>query len=386
MPQRSEDIRFHDVNDLAIAVAVLGPDLQILHANTHLSRLLDLPVARIEGRQFEHLVALEALEASSWRDLLKGATKRLQSVAFLRKQANQVGSPALLVTMTKSSQGDMLLAQVQGQVAMGDGHHIVGADASHNPEVVASYMTSLLPNGLHCASGVRIQSCYLPSAKLAGDWFDYFWITDQQLLIYLVDVSGHPPASALQAVSLHNLFKSCALGKELMLDPAETLSRLNTLFPIERQLNYFSIWYGLYDVASRTLRFSTGGHPPALMMSEAPLDGSRRNGQALSVRKLSTNGIGVGLLERADYQNEFIDVSHRDRLLVFSDGLFEFFDRNGRIWSYESLLQYVEVHGRAINVDTLTGQLMGQSGAGRFRDDCSVVLIDFEFDQAESLE
>ncbi|MFN7657465.1 MAG: response regulator, partial [Dolichospermum sp.] len=79
-------------------------------------------------------------------------------------------------------------------------------DLQHQKQVLetelaeaADYVRSLLP--LPLVGSVTIESLFVPSAQLGGDCFDYYWIDDEHLAIYLLDVSGHGVGSALLSVS-----------------------------------------------------------------------------------------------------------------------------------------------------------------------------------------
>jgi phosphoserine phosphatase RsbU/P len=67
----------------------------------------------------------------------------------------------------------------------------------------ASYVRSLLPPPM--LAPLSIESLFLPSHQLGGDCFDYFWVNNQTLAIYLLDVSGHGLGAALPSVSILNL-------------------------------------------------------------------------------------------------------------------------------------------------------------------------------------
>ncbi|MEB3226276.1 MAG: response regulator [Synechococcus sp.] len=71
----------------------------------------------------------------------------------------------------------------------------------------AQYVKSLLPDPLH-QEHLRIESCFIPSSQLGGDGFDYFWLSPQELAIYLLDVSGHGLKAALPSISVLNLLRS----------------------------------------------------------------------------------------------------------------------------------------------------------------------------------
>jgi len=60
-----------------------------------------------------------------------------------------------------------------------------------------------------------------PPRTVPEDCFDYYWIGDDHLLVYLIDVSGHGLEPALLSVSVHNMLRSGSLNDP---DPAGTRS------------------------------------------------------------------------------------------------------------------------------------------------------------------
>ena len=60
----------------------------------------------------------------------------------------------------------------------------------------AKYVASILPEELD--GPVRVTSRLVASQELAGDSFDYQWLDDDHLMVYLIDVSGHGVESALE--------------------------------------------------------------------------------------------------------------------------------------------------------------------------------------------
>jgi hypothetical protein len=110
----------------------------------------------------------------------------------------------------------------------------------------AEYVKSILPAGTKWP--IETASRYLPALDLGGDVYDYRWIDDDHLMIYLVDVSGHGVRPALLAVALHNLLRSGSLPPAVLRNPDHVLDAINRLFPSENQAgSYSTIWYGVYQ-------------------------------------------------------------------------------------------------------------------------------------------
>lgn len=180
-----------------------------------------------------------------------------------------------------------------------------------------AYVKSLLPEPLK--GSIETEWCFQPSEQLGGDAFGHHWLDPDHLAVYLLDVCGHGVGAALLSVSALNTLRTESLPVLDLRQPAEVLACLNRVFPMERQNNlFFSIWYGVYRVSRRELRYASGGHPPALLLTPAANERYER-------QPLRTEAPPVGCFEEARYVAGTAKVAPGARLLVFSDGAFEIF-------------------------------------------------------------
>lgn len=227
----------------------------------------------------------------------------------------------------------------------------------------ADYVTSVLPGDL--AGPVQVSSRYLPSQQLAGDCFDYRWVDDDHLIVYLVDVSGHGVGPALLSMSVHNMLRSDAL-----LRPDRVLFELNRRFQMEQQGgHYFTIWFGVYEQSTRTLRYACAGAPPALAISPSA-----------DSTALSSSGQPIGMFEDSVFTVETFAVPHGCRVLLFSDGAYEFDLGHGRQLSMDDFeRKLTRLAGSASwSLDDLVDELRALAPAGQFEDDCTLVLMSFD--------
>lgn len=232
----------------------------------------------------------------------------------------------------------------------------------------AAYVASLLPGDLH--GQVTVTSRYLPSGELAGDCYDYSWVGDDHLTVYLLDVSGHGIAPALVSISVQNMLRSAALPRETLLEPEKVLASLNHNFQMDRQGgNYFTIWYGVYQKSTRTLRYSSAGHPPALLFtspSEEPI-------------QLTNESMPVGMFDNSVFTANSVDVPEGSELLLYSDGAYEWALPGGQAWSVADFIALCSRHARSGNwsLGALVEELRARTPEGEFDDDCSLVLVNF---------
>ena len=114
----------------------------------------------------------------------------------------------------------------------------------------ASYVRSQLPVNLF--NSVRTDWRYLPSSTLGGDALDFFWLNEDHMVIFLLDVVGHGVGSAVTGYFHSHLLRQRALKDGDPLDPVSVLAALNRSFQMDEHGDkVFSIWYGVFDQSER---------------------------------------------------------------------------------------------------------------------------------------
>jgi PAS domain S-box-containing protein len=175
-----------------------------------------------------------------------------------------------------------------------------------------AYVMSLLPRPI---TDKRLSADWFmtTSAQLGGDGLGYHWIDPERFAFYLLDVSGHGVKSALLAVSIIDTLRTCGLADTDWNDPGAVLRALNRVyFSQSHDHLYFTIWYGIADLAQRTLRYAGGGHPPAVLRATGCKN-----------PKLAASGPPVGCFGNANYPTLEIPLLFPTQLYLFSDGVFE---------------------------------------------------------------
>lgn len=238
----------------------------------------------------------------------------------------------------------------------------------------AQYVQSILPPPLNRAR-LKIASHFIPSSQLGGDIFDYFWLDNHRIVIYLLDVSGHGLKAALPSIAVFNLLRSRNGYQGVDYgSPQDVLTYLNTNCKfIEQQEQYFTMWYGVYDIEERILTYGSAGHPPAVLLKEANLPEP-------SHELLRTKGLPIGLFPPEDvtYQEAQQYIPFDSQLYVFSDGVYE---NNRAVNSQENWQQFVTLLGKdpseTSELDALVTLLMQNLHHGQLEDDFSMMKILF---------
>ncbi len=236
----------------------------------------------------------------------------------------------------------------------------------------SQYVTSLLPPPIE--DPVAIDWRFIPSAQLGGDSFGYHGLDDGKFAIYLLDVSGHGIGAALLAVSVVNMLRNQALQDADFSVPHSVLQSLNRKFRMEDQNNmFFTIWYGVYSPSEGTIRFSSAGSPPAVLLNE-------KTGQKDPI-PLKTDGTAIGIRDDGIYETKEREIRAGDRLYLFSDGAFEIQDKEGEVMKLDSFIDLLaaatQKERETCRLDCILERLKDSGGGERFEDDLSLLEIRF---------
>lgn len=241
------------------------------------------------------------------------------------------------------------------------------AALAHELHKAADYVRSLLPEPM--TTPLTIDWRFVPSASLGGDCFDYFVIDEDHVAMYVLDVCGHGVGPALLGVSAMNSIRSSGIGGADLRDPSSVLGKLNAAFPMGTHGGmFFTIWYGVFQRSTRTLKYSGGGHPPAMLLETT--------GGGVSVRELECPGPPIGVVPEIEFETLKADVPRDARLLIYSDGAFEVFTQDGRIWGIEGIKGFVQSHetGTPTCLDQLYQMTKSMTPGDVLADDFSAVL------------
>ncbi len=239
-------------------------------------------------------------------------------------------------------------------------------------DAAGEYLRSLLPEPGPLGP-LRLDWYYQPCAQLGGDAFGCHALDDQRHAIYLIDVSGHGTPAALHTVSLMNLLRHRALPGTDMAEPARVVAQLNTMFQMESHGGmYFTVWYGVYDAATRRLRYCSAGHPPALLVSA---DGRQRS-------ELATPNFVAGAMADIAFVDAMADVSPGSRLYLFSDGAYEIETHEGSRWALANFLPLLGAAARgetdaAGEAQQLFHTVSRAARGGTLEDDFSMLVVAF---------
>ena len=175
----------------------------------------------------------------------------------------------------------------------------------------SEYVVSLIPKPIR-EGQIKTDWIFIPSEDLGGDSFGYNWIDDDNFAIYLLDVSGHGVGPALHSVQVLNILQNRTLPLIDFMRPDEVMNALNQIFQMDQHNGiYFSLWYGVYNISSGKLRYSSAGHPPMLLINKD------------NIVMLPSQNTLIGVLDKCKFKFDEVIIKKGTNLYLFSDGVFE---------------------------------------------------------------
>lgn len=188
-------------------------------------------------------------------------------------------------------------------------------------EYAKSIQQSLLPPRKLNFRKVVFVSEYFPCERLSGDFFDIYRLDDNNIGMYILDVSGHGVSAALMTMFCNNYIRSSEklIMKYRGLKPSRNLKHFyeefnKMKFPDEM---YMVMFFASYNLESRILTYSSGGINcnPIVMRKDGTKEYLDKS-EGFPICKMSS-------FFTPTYTSETILLSKGDRVIFFTDGLID---------------------------------------------------------------
>jgi sigma-B regulation protein RsbU (phosphoserine phosphatase) len=159
--------------------------------------------------------------------------------------------------------------------------------------------------------------CWIPSHKVAGDFFAVFPVSDQVAGVFLCDVMGHGVRAALITALLRGLLREHqALAAEPGAFFCAVNAKLKALLERAGDLVFVTAAYLTVDATTGDVRLVNAGHPAPLLLR-------RSTGRVERCAAPEGPGPALGLIPEFVYTATSHQLAGGDTLLLLTDGLFE---------------------------------------------------------------
>ena len=284
----------------------------------------------------------------------------LSNFGFLTQVGEAIGLLVFLCCL-----GDVVVHRV-----MGEQKQLVGY--RQELETARRIQANILPETMPRTKGLDIAVRYVPMAEVAGDFYDFLSVREKSVGILIADVSGHGVPAALIASMVKVAFSA---QEERAEEASQVLSDMNRIFCGKMKSQFVTAGYIYIDLHENHMIYSTAGHPPLLIWRKS----------LGKVEEIRLNGMLMGHVPDARYEDTKVDIEPGDRVVLYTDGIVEATNSQDEFFGKERLVELIETENDlsaeafADHLLTYLSSWTGKKLEGEgFEDDLTFVVTDIK--------
>lgn len=204
--------------------------------------------------------------------------------------------------------------------------------AAQEMQIAREVQSKLLPQEKPPLKTLEYSGSCVQARAVGGDYYDFLDVGPGKVGLVLADIAGKGISGALLMANLQaNLRSQYALANR---DQSQLLSSVNRLFfKNTESSHYATMFFGLYEDATRRLRYSNCGHNPALLL--------RTNG---TVERLHSTTTVLGLFEHWNCVIDEVQLEPGDVLAIYTDGITEATNKAEEEFGEERLVNVLQAN------------------------------------------
>lgn len=226
----------------------------------------------------------------------------------------------------------------------------------------------ILPAKAPIIQGWDLYATLHPARETSGDFFDFIPLPNGNWGIIIADVTDKGMGAALFMTLSSTLMRTYAIQYPTL--PGLVVSTVNNRILADTRGDMFvTAVYGVLEPATGRFRYVNAGHNPPFMISckkGKPFDSLRPTGMAL------------GVVKNTHWGQKIVRFAPGDLLALYTDGITDAQDQQGRFFGEQRLLQMIRSHqGRS--VDKICKDVLEEvhqfTGGSHFHDDIAIMMI-----------
>ena len=168
-----------------------------------------------------------------------------------------------------------------------------------------------------------------PATEVAGDFYDFFLMDKDHLVLVIADVSGKGVGASLFMMISKNTIKNSALSGHFS-GPGEILTDVNNKLCEDNEANMFvTVWLGILTLSTGQIVTANGGH-------EYPVIFRKSSGFTLEKDK---HGPALGMIEGIQYKESTWTLAPGDGMFVYTDGVPEATNAHNELFGTDRMVQ-----------------------------------------------
>lgn len=204
-----------------------------------------------------------------------------------------------------------------------------------------------------------------PAKVVGGDFYDYFLIDNDHLVLEIADVAGKGIPAALFMMSSRIILANTSLVEQ---SPSQILESANNIICSNNPEEMFvTVWLGILELSTGRIRAASAGHeyPVVIRSGGGPGESGTAPGSAEFIKEKP--GFVIGGMEGVKYRDYEIQLNKNDRLFLYTDGVPEATDANKEMFGLDRMLSVLDedpeadAHRTLLNVRHAVDEFVGEA-------------------------
>jgi phosphoserine phosphatase RsbU/P len=205
----------------------------------------------------------------------------------------------------------------------------------HDLEIGEQIQANFLPSELPQPYGWEIAAGFRPARKVAGDFYDAFYVEGQtKVCLIIADVCDKGVGAALFMALSRSLIRAFAGLHESLATAGKNPVELTNEYIVQNHENsnmFVTLFYGVLDLASGQLAYVNCGHNPPVIIGST--------GVKLRLRPTVP---AVGMFPNIEFKMQQVGLEPGDVLFAFTDGVTDARASDNGFFTEERLLQLLQ--------------------------------------------
>lgn len=235
-------------------------------------------------------------------------------------------------------------------------------------EIAANIQKELLPKEIPVIHGLDISAGLLPAEEIGGDCYDFLKTDENNLLMYLGDVTGHGVPAGI-VVSIAN---ALIYNYSRDVNVREILIQVNRILKVKTSSNMFITLLMIHwNALQNELKYVSAGH-------EQMVHFHAKTGK---VTLTPAGGLPLGMLADISQQliEQIVPMEEGDCLILYSDGIPEAWKNDKEMYGMSGLKRAVSDYGRLENALAIRNAIFSDvkefTGNWKQMDDMTLMVL-----------
>lgn len=198
--------------------------------------------------------------------------------------------------------------------------------------IAAKMQSDMLPKTFPKREDFELFASATPAKEMGGDFYDFFLIDDNHLGLVMADVSRKGIPAAMFMLVSRTLLKMYSTP---LRSPSQVMYDTNNALCADNPSGLFvTVWFGILTLSSGELTYVNAGHEYPILMHQ---DGDYELMQTENMPPLGT-------MEELPYADKVMTLEKGDRLFLYTDGVPEAKNADGKRFGTEQMIDILNQH------------------------------------------